>query len=76
MVTLVDSANEAVSIVSSITADANAESEELEKITEGVEQIASVIQRNTATAEESAASSEELSGQAALLKSLTDRFEL
>ena len=76
MVTLVDSANEAVSIVSSITEDANAESEELVKITEGVEQIASVIQRNTATAEESAASSEELSGQAALLKSLTDRFEL
>ena len=76
MVTLVDSANEAVSIVSSITADAEAESEELVKITEGVEQIASVIQRNTATAEESAASSEELSGQAAILKSLIDRFEL
>ena len=76
MLTLVGSVDEAVSIVRSITADANAESEELEKITEGVEQIASVIQRNTATAEESAASSEELSGQAALLKSLTDRFEL
>ena len=76
MLTLVGSVNEAVSIVRSITADANAESEELEKITEGVEQIASVIQRNTATAEESAASSEELSGQAALLKTLTDRFEL
>lgn len=76
MVTLVDSANEAVSIVSSITKDADAESEELVKITEGVEQIASVVQRNTATAEESAASSEELSSQAAILKSLIDRFEL
>lgn len=76
MVTLVDSANEAVSIVSSITSDANAESDELSRITDGVEQIANVIQRNTATAEESAASSEELSGQAAILKSLTDRFEL
>ncbi|MBP3335470.1 MAG: hypothetical protein J6L61_04945 [Ruminiclostridium sp.] len=76
MVTLVDSANEAVSIVSSITSDANAESDELAKITDGVEQIANVIQRNTATAEESAASSEELSGQATILKSLTDRFEL
>ena len=62
--------------MSSITTDANAESEELAKITEGVEQIANVIQRNTATAEESAASSEELSGQATILKSLTDRFEL
>ena len=76
MVTLVDSAKEAVSIVSSITSDANAESDELSRITDGVEQIANVIQRNTATAEESAASSEELSGQAAILKSLTDRFEL
>ena len=76
MITLVDSANEAVSIVSSITSDANEESEELAKITDGVEQIANVIQRNTATAEESAASSEELSGQATILKSLTDRFEL
>lgn len=76
MVTLVDSANEAVSIVNSITSDANAESNELANITDGVEQIANVIQRNTATAEESAASSEELSGQATILKSLTDRFEL
>lgn len=76
MITLVDSANEAVSIVSSITSDANEESEELARITDGVEQIANVIQRNTATAEESAASSEELSGQATILKSLTDRFEL
>ena len=76
MVTLVGSTSEAVSIVSSITSDANAESEELAKITEGVEQIANVIQRNTATSEESAASSEELSGQATILKSLTDRFEL
>ncbi len=42
----------------------------------GVDQIAKVIQMNTATAEESAASSEELSGQARTLKALVSHFKV
>ncbi|MBR3562145.1 MAG: methyl-accepting chemotaxis protein, partial [Oscillospiraceae bacterium] len=42
----------------------------------GIDQISSVVQTNSATAEESAAASEELSGQANLLKELIGRFTL
>ncbi len=42
----------------------------------GVEQISSVVQTNSATAEESAAASEELSGQAQTLKDLIHKFQL
>lgn len=46
------------------------------QINSGIDQIASVVQTNSATAEESAAASEELSGQASMLQGLTDRFKL
>ena len=42
---------------------------------DGVDQISSVVQNNSATAEESAAASEELSGQAQLLKDLVAKFK-
>jgi len=42
----------------------------------GFEQISSVVQTNSATAEESAAASEELSAQAQMLKQLIGRFKL
>lgn len=45
-------------------------------LTMGLEQISSVVQTNAATAEESAASSEELSGQASILESLIAQFKL
>jgi methyl-accepting chemotaxis protein len=41
-----------------------------------MEQISNVVQTNSATAEESAAASEELSGQAKMLKSLVQQFKL
>ena len=43
---------------------------------QGIDQISSVVQTNSATAEESAAASEELSGQASMLKNLVSKFEL
>lgn len=42
----------------------------------GVDQISSVIQNNSATAEESAAASEQLSGQANLLQQLVSSFSI
>ncbi|MHC1722372.1 MAG: hypothetical protein AB9836_04100 [Aminipila sp.] len=42
----------------------------------GVDQISSVVQTNSATAEESAAASEELSSQAQMLKDLISKFKL
>ena len=44
------------------------------QITEGINQIAGVVESNSATSEESAAASEELSKQADKLKGLVGRF--
>ncbi len=50
--------------------------EEMLEATEGFNQISEVVQNNSATAEESAAASEELSSQASLLRDLAARFQL
>ena len=46
------------------------------QVTEGVDQISGVVQTNSATAQESAAASEEMSAEAASLKQLVGRFTL
>ena len=46
------------------------------QITEGIDQISGVVQNNSATSEQSAAASEELSSQASLLKGLVASFRL
>lgn len=46
------------------------------EISHGIDQIAVVVQENVASAESSAAASEELSGQAAALRELVSRFRL
>lgn len=50
--------------------------ESIKQINIGVDQISNVVQTNSATAEQSAAASEELSGQAAMLKELISQFRL
>ncbi|MBR2877053.1 MAG: methyl-accepting chemotaxis protein, partial [Clostridia bacterium] len=42
----------------------------------GIEQISAVVQTNSATSEESASASEELSGQAQMLKQVIGAFKL
>ncbi len=46
------------------------------QVTEGVDQISTVVQTNSATSEESAAASQELSAEAAGLKQLVNEFTL
>lgn len=48
----------------------------INQVTLGMDQISSVVQTNSATSEESAAASQELSGQAQMLKELVGRFHL
>ena len=55
---------------------ATREAEKLNEIVIGINQISEVVQTTASTAEESAAASEELSGQADLLKNLADQFRL
>ncbi len=65
-----------VEAVQQITKAAEEESEAIAQVTEGIDQISSVVQTNSATSEESAAASEQLSSQAALMKELLSRFKL
>lgn len=48
----------------------------LTQVNGGIEQISAVVQSNSATSQECAAVSEELSSQASLLRNLTDSFRL
>ena len=65
---------EVVGIINDISKASTAQAESISQITLGIDQIASVVQTNSATAEQSAAASQELSGQARLLHSLLGRF--
>lgn len=73
--TIVDNAAKIDSEVSKISAASEFQADEIKRVTVGVEQISSVVQSNTATAEESAAASEELSGQSGILKRLLSHFK-
>ena len=72
----VESSGKVLDAVKQITKAAEEESEAIAQVTEGIDQISSVVQTNSATSEESAAASEELSSQAALMKELLSRFKL
>lgn len=76
MMTVVDGANTITSLVDEISTQSAGQAESLTQVTEGVEQISRVIQTNSATAQESAAASEELLAQAQMLKDLVGNFKL
>jgi len=52
------------------------QNESIVQITSGITQLSSVVQANPATSEETAASAEERSAQAALLDNIVSRFKL
>jgi methyl-accepting chemotaxis protein len=76
MVALVESQDGVNDKVGQIKEASKNQADQITQITMGIEQIASVIQNNSATAEESATASEELSGQAVLQKQLVSKFTL
>ncbi len=61
---------EAVSFIDEIALASQEQAAAIIQVNEGIEQLTSVVQTNAATAEESAAASEELSGQSNILKDL------
>ena len=72
----VESTRSAVTYVDKISTAAVSQAEAISQVTMGMDQISSVVQTNSATAQESAAASEELSSQSQLLKSLVAHFKL
>lgn len=65
-----------VGTIDSISRVSGEQADSITKVTAGVDQISKVVQTNSATAEESAAASEELSAQAAAMKTLVSGFKL
>ena len=66
---------ESANIVAEISAAAEQQSGAVKQVTVGIEQISQVIATNSATAEQSAASCEELSAQARIRKEQIDRLK-
>lgn len=62
--------------IKEISQDSTEEAESISDVTLGIGQISDVVQTNAATDEESAAASEELSGQTSILRKLIDEFKL
>lgn len=76
LLTAVESANAVAQTIDRVSEASKEQASSIMQVTQGVDQISSVVQTNSATAEESAAASEELSGQSQILKELISRFKL
>lgn len=63
-------------LISKIDSASSAQAISIMQITQGLDQISAVIQTNSATAEESAAASQELSGQSNMLNAEISKFKL
>ena len=76
MLAVVAHADEMTGLINGIAEFTKEQAVNAAEITHGIEQISTVVQNNVATAEASAAASEELSGQATMLKELVSKFHL
>lgn len=63
-------------LVDEIAQSSNTQADMVSNVNQEITRISGVVQANSATAEESAAAAEELSGQAAILKELIGKFKL
>ena len=76
ILSVVDQADEMSGLLNGIAAYTQEQADNAQEISHGIEQISAVVKSNVANAEASAAASEQLSGQAAMLKDLVARFRL
>lgn len=67
---------ESVNRMASIAESSQIKITQIREVTEGVNQIAVVVEMNSATAEETAASSQEQSSQAEILRNMIERFKI
>ena len=72
----VDSARQVNQIVEKISGLSIQQADAINQIRKSVEAISEIVQGNSATSEESAAASEELSAQAGILRELVEKFEV
>lgn len=76
LVRVVDGMQEVTTIVDRISDSSVRQAEAVDQVRKSIELISDIVQGNSATSEESAAASEELSAQAQLLKNLVEQFEV
>ncbi|MFI3114691.1 MAG: methyl-accepting chemotaxis protein [Clostridia bacterium] len=74
LLAVVNSTAEVTESINHISVSSTEQASAISQILIGIDQISSVVQTNSATAEESAAASEELSGQSSVLKNLVSHF--
>jgi methyl-accepting chemotaxis protein len=67
---------ETAAVISQIAADATSQAETVEQINIGLTQISNIVQTSTATAEQSASSSQEMAAQASLLHEMVLKYRL
>lgn len=70
------STEEVKTLIEKISSASSKDLEGITSLNQGLQQISSVVQSNSATAEQSAAASEELTGQANKMNELVERFQL
>ncbi|MCL2391168.1 MAG: methyl-accepting chemotaxis protein [Oscillospiraceae bacterium] len=73
---IVEGIHESTQLVSEIANASESQSEGISQINVGIDQVAQVVQQNSATAEQSAAASEEMSSQSTMLEELILKFKL
>lgn len=73
---VVERARQVVRVVDGISQASDEQASSIALVTQEIGQISDVVQTNSATAEESAATSEELFAQAQILKNLVNQFRL
>jgi methyl-accepting chemotaxis protein len=76
LLSIVESTEQSAKLINQISQATNDQANSIQHITQGVDQISAVIQTNSATAQQSAAASEELSSQAKVMDDLLKRFKL
>lgn len=76
LIEAVDNVQQVIAGIGDISLASAQQATAVAQVTQGIDQISGVVQTNSATAEESAAASDELSGQALLLKNQTGKFRL
>lgn len=73
---VITSSHKVAELVEKIADSSSEQASSVNQITLGIDQISQVVQTNSATAEESAAASQELAGQARLMSDMVGRFKL
>ena len=71
---VIEANSKSTELINRIASASNAQADSISQVTLGVEQISAVVQTNSATAEQSAASSQEMAEHAKILQSLVNRF--